>query len=152
MTLLLSLLIGVFAGLRSLTAPAVVAWAVKWGWLKLTGPLSLIGSLPSVVLLTLLAVFELVADKLPKTPNRTAPVGLVARLLTGGVSGACITAAVGQGVVAGALLGAAGAAIGCFGGYQLRKRLVAALGTKDIYVAMVEDLIAIAGCVWIVSR
>jgi uncharacterized membrane protein len=122
------------------------------GWLKLTGPLSLIGSSPSVVILTLLAIFELVADKLRKTPNRTAPLGLIARLVTGGMSGACITAAVGQGVFAGALLGAVGAAIGCHGGYHLRKRLVSALGTKDIYVAVVEDLVAIAGCLWVVSR
>ncbi|MDT4968183.1 MAG: hypothetical protein QOJ64_2920 [Acidobacteriota bacterium] len=152
MILLLALLIGVLAGLRSLTAPAVIAWAVYMGWLKLTGPLSLIGSSPSVVILTLLAIFELVADKLRKTPNRTAPLGLIARLVTGGMSGACITAAVGQGVFAGALLGAVGAAIGCHGGYHLRKRLVSALGTKDIYVAVVEDLVAIAGCLWVVSR
>jgi uncharacterized membrane protein len=152
MILLLALLIGVFAGLRSLTAPAVVAWAVYIGWLKLTGPLSHIGSLPSVVILTLLATFELVADKLPKTPNRTAPLGLIARMVTGGVSGACITVAVGQGAFAGALLGAVGAAIGCFGGYQLRKRLVSAIGTKDIYVALVEDLVAVAGCLWVVTR
>lgn len=152
MTLLLALLIGIFAGLRSLTAPATVAWAAHLGWLKLEGPLSFIGSLPAVVILTLLAVGELVADKLPKTPNRTAPLGLIARLVTGGVSGACITAAGGQGVFPGALLGAVGGVVGCFGGYQARTRLVKALGTPDIYVALFEDLVAVAGCLWVVSR
>lgn len=152
MTLFLAFLIGIFAGLRSLTAPASVAWAVHLGWLKLEGPLSFIGSLPSVVILTLLAVGELVGDKLPKTPNRTAPLGLIARLVTGGVSGACITAAGGQGILLGAMLGAVGGVVGCFGGYQARKRLVKALNAPDLYVALFEDLVAIAGCLWVVTR
>jgi len=72
-TLLFAFLIGFFAGLRSLTPPAATAWAAHLGWLKLERPLILIGSLPSVVVFTLLAVVELVADKLPQTPNRTSP-------------------------------------------------------------------------------
>lgn len=152
MTLLFAFLIGIFAGLRSLTAPAMTAWAVYMGWLKLEGPLSLIGSLPAVVILTLLAIGELVVDKLPKTPNRTAPLGLIARLVTGGVTGACVTAAGGQGAFAGGLLGAIGGIVGCFGGYYARRRLVKALGAPDIYVALVEDVVAIAGCLWVVTR
>ena len=35
MTLLFVLLIGVLAGLRSLTPPAVTAWGAHWGWFKL---------------------------------------------------------------------------------------------------------------------
>src|SRR6185369_2843740 len=93
MTLLFAFLIGLFAGLRSLTAPAITAWAAYLGWLKLERPLSLIGSLPSVIIFTVLAVAELVADKLPNTPSRTAPVGLIARIVTGGLTGACIAAA-----------------------------------------------------------
>ncbi len=152
MTLLLPFLIGIFAGLRSLTAPATTAWAVYMGWLKIEGPLSFIGSFPSVVILTLLALGELVADKLPKTPNRTAPLGLIARLVTGGVTGACVTSAGGQGAIAGGLLGAIGGLVGCFGGYRARKRVVRALGAPDIYVALFEDLIAIVGCLWVVTR
>ena len=152
MPLILAFLVGIFAGLRALTPPAITAWAVYMGWLKLEGSLSLIGSLPSVVILTLLAIGELVGDKLPKTPNRTAPLGLIARMVTGGVTGACITLAGGQGAFAGGLLGAIGGAVGCFGGYQTRKRLVSALGTQDFYVALVEDLVAIAGCLWVVTR
>ena len=152
MTLLFAFLMGLFAGLRSLTAPAVTAWAVHLGWLKLEGLLSLIGSLPSVVIFTLLAVVELVADKLPQTPSRTAPPGLIARILMGGLTGACVAAGGGQGAVLGAVLGIVGGGVGCFGGYQARTRLVKALGTPDIYVALVEDLVAIAGCLWVVSR
>src|SRR5713226_572443 len=108
MALLFAFLIGLFAGLRSLMAPAVTAWAVHLGWLKLEGLLSLIGSLPSVVIFTLLAVAELVADKLPQTPSRTAPVGLIARIVTGGLTGACVAAGGGEGSLVGAVLGAVG--------------------------------------------
>jgi uncharacterized membrane protein len=152
MTLLFAFLIGLFVGLRSLTAPATTAWAVRLGWLKLEHPLSAIGSVPAVVIFTLLAIVELVADKLPKTPNRTSPPGLIARIAMGGLTGACIAAGGGQGALPGALLGTLGGVIGCFAGYQARTRLVKALGMPDITIALFEDVVAIAGCLWIVSR
>jgi uncharacterized membrane protein len=152
MTLAFAFLVGFFAGLRSLTAPAATAWAVHLGWLKLQGPLALMGSIPSVAIFSLLAVVELVADKLPKTPSRTAPPGLVARTIMGGLTGACVAAGGGEGALLGAVFGIVGGVVGCFGGFQARDRLVKALGTPDISVALVEDLVAIAGSLWVVSR
>ena len=150
-TLLFAFLIGFFAGLRSLTAPTVTAWAAYLGWLKLERPLALIGSLSSVAIFTLLAVVELVADKLPQTPSRTAPPGLIARIVMGGLTGACVAAGGAQGIFLGAVLGALGGAAGCFAGYQARRWLVKALNTRDFNVALVEDLVAVAGSVWVVS-
>jgi uncharacterized membrane protein len=152
MTLLLAFFIGFFAGLRSLTAPAATAWAVHLGWLKLERPLSLIGSLPAVAIFTLLAVVELVADKLPQTPSRTAPLGLIARIVMGGLAGACVAAGGAQGIFIGALLGAVGGVVGCFGGYQARTWLARALGMRDIYVALLEDLIAVGGSLWVLAQ
>jgi uncharacterized membrane protein len=152
MALVFAFLIGLFAGLRSLTAPAVTAWAAYLGWLKLDRPLSLIGSVPSVVIFSLLAAVELVVDKLPSTPGRTQPPGLIARIVTGALTGACVAVGGGQAAIAGALLGLAGGVVGCFGGYQARKGLVKALGKPDIYVALVEDIIAIGGSLLAVSR
>ena len=152
MTLALAFLIGFFAGLRSLTAPAATAWAAHLGWLKLYHPLSLIGSIPAVAAFTLLAAAELGADKLPRIPRRTSPVGLIARLATGALAGACVAVAGGDGALLGALLGASGGVAGCFAGYYARTRAVSALGVPDIYVAVVEDLIAVGGCAWVVSR
>src|ERR671910_2710771 len=114
MTPVFSFLIGFLAGLRSLTPPAATAWAVYLGWLKVEGPLSLIGSVPSVALFTLLAIVELVADKLPQTPKRTSPPGLIARILMGGLTGACVASGGGQGIFSGALLGGIGGVAGCF--------------------------------------
>jgi uncharacterized membrane protein len=152
MALLFAFLIGLFAGLRSLTAPAATAWAAHLEWLKLERPLSLIGSLPAVVIFTVLAVVELVADKLPRTPSRTSPPGLIARIVTGGLTGACVAASGAQGALLGAVLGVTGGVVGCFGGCYARTRLVKALGTPDIYIALLEDLVAVAGSLWIVSR
>ena len=151
MTMFFAFLIGLFAGLRSLTAPAAVAWAAYLGWLGLDPPLSLIGSLPAVIILTLLALGELVVDKLPNTPKRTEIPGLIARMLTGGIAGACIADGGAQPALPGAVLGAAGGLVGAFAGYQLRTRVVNGLAIRDLYVALGEDLIAIAGCLWIVS-
>ena len=152
MTLLFAFLIGLFAGLRSLTPPAAVAWAVHLGWLKLARPLSLIGSLPAVIILSLLALTELVIDKLPNTPNRTAPPGLIARIVTGGFSGACVSLGGGQSALVGAGLGVIGGIAGCFGGYQARTRLVKFLRQPDFNIALLEDLVAIGGSLFIVSR
>ena len=152
MTFLLCFLIGLFAGLRSLTPPAVTAWAARLGWLKLEGLFAFMGSVPTAAIFTILAVAELVADKLPKTAARTAPPGLIARIVTGAFTGACIAASGGQAIPLGAFLGAVGSLVGCFGGYQVRTRLVRALGTPDIYVALLEDLVTIAGSLWVVSR
>ncbi|MDB6122061.1 MAG: hypothetical protein JWQ71_1054 [Pedosphaera sp.] len=91
--LLLAFLIGVIAGLRSLTAPAVVAWAAHRNWLDLHNtPFSFMGSTAAVVIFTLLAVLELIADQLPSTPNRTKPMGLIPRIILGGLCGAAVAA------------------------------------------------------------
>jgi uncharacterized membrane protein len=50
------------------------------------------------------------------------------------------------------MLGVVGGLVGCFLGYQARTGLVKTLGRRDIYVALVEDLVAIAGSLWVVSR
>lgn len=152
MVLILAFLIGLFAGLRSLTPPAVTAWGAHLGWLKLRSPLSWMGTVAAVAFFTLLALVELVSDKLPKTPARTAPPGLIARILFGGLTGGCVTMGGGQGIALGAILGIVGALVGAFGGYQVRARVVKALGTPDYVVAVVEDLITIGGSLWVVSR
>ena len=152
MTLVFAFLIGLFAGLRSLTPPAAVAWAVHLGWLKLAGPLSVVGSLPALIILSVLAVTELIFDKLPNTPSRTAPPGLIARIVTGGFTGACVSLGGGQSAFVGAGLGLLGGIVGCFAGYHARARLVKALRQPDFNIALLEDLIAIGGSLFIVSR
>jgi uncharacterized membrane protein len=151
--LLLAFSIGVVAGLRSLTAPAVVAWAAHKNWLNLQGTfLSFMGSTAAVIAFVLLAVVELIADQLPNTPSRTKPPGLIARIILGGLSGAAVAAAGAQSLGIGGILGAAGGIAGAFGGYQVRTRLVRALKVPDFVIACLEDAIAIGGGLSVVSR
>src|SRR6266436_8461642 len=151
--LLLAFGIGIIAGLRSLTAPAVAAWAAHRGWLGLQGTsLSFLGSTAAVAIFTILAVVDLVADQLPSTPARTKPPGLIARILLGGLWGAAIALAGGQSAAVGACLGAIGGIVGALVGYQVRTRLVQALKVPDIVIAVLEDLVAIAGGLFSVTR
>ena len=136
--------IGIVAGLRSMTAPAVISWAARLGWLDLTGsPLAFMGSWAAVAILSVLAAGEYVADMLPTTPRRTTAAPLIARIAMGALSGACLCASADQSLPAGAVLGGIGGVIGAFAGYEARTRLVKTLRTKDAGVAIVEDLVAI---------
>jgi uncharacterized membrane protein len=145
--------IGIVAGLRSMTAPALVAWAAHLGWLHLQNSFfAFMGSTWAVVILTIFAAAELIADQLPKTPPRTAPVGLIARIITGAFSGACVAVSALTVVWIGAAIGVVGAIIGAYGGYNARTALVRALRVPDFVVAIPEDVIAIALGLFLVSR
>jgi uncharacterized membrane protein len=151
--ILLAFLIGVASGLRSLTAPAAVAWAAHLGWVNLGGTLlSFMGSTAAVAIFTLAALGELVADKLPSTPSRTAPPGLIARIVLGGLCGASLSAAGMQSIALGAAIGVAGGLAGTFAGHKARTGLVRALKVRDIGIALLEDAVAIGGSLFIVSR
>ena len=97
---LLSLLIGIIAGLRTMTAPAAVAWAIYLNHRSLDVPwLTFLGNIWVRWILTALALVELIVDQLPSTPSRTVPVQFGARILTGSISGAAIGATSGSWVV-----------------------------------------------------
>jgi uncharacterized membrane protein len=105
-----------------------------------------------IVVLSLLAILELVNDKLPRTTSRTKIGPLVARLVTGGISGAVLVTGGGGSPIAGAVAGAVGALAGTFGGYQARVRSVRRLGTPDYVIALAEDVIAVGAAILIASR
>jgi uncharacterized membrane protein len=153
LVLLLALGIGVIAGLRALTAPATVSWAAHLGWIQLAGShLSWMASIITAIILTLLAIAEIVNDKLPKTPARTAPPSIVIRMLMGGFAAATLSVGVGGSPWVGALLGLVGALIGTFGGYYVRTGVVRALHSPDWPIALVEDAFAICGGLFLASR
>jgi uncharacterized membrane protein len=149
--------IGVIAGLRSLTAPAVVSWAAQRREIDLRETrLAFLGAAPAPQLLTALAFAELVGDKLPAAPSRKAPGPFLGRLLLGALSGAALAAAAHpqagtRPAAAGALLGGLGAVAGTLGGYEARTRLVAALHGPDVAIAVLEDAVAITGGLFLVA-
>ena len=145
LVLLLALLIGVVAGLRTFTAPAVMAWAAFLHWINLSGTwASWVGHWATVAVLTILAVIELVSDQMESMPSRKTALPFLARLASGAFAGAVLGTAwgykwssLGAGMV--------GAVIGTIGGYEARTRLVAANGGRDRPIALGEDLLAVAG-------
>jgi uncharacterized membrane protein len=145
--------IGAIAGLRSFTAPAAVCWAAHLGWINLQDSrIAFMATAAAVAIASLLAIGELVMDKLPSTPNRTTPGPLAGRLVMGAVCGAAIGVTTGQSIVLTVVLGAVGALIGTFGGYRVRHRLVTGLKVKDLVIALMEDVVAIGGAFLLVSR
>jgi uncharacterized membrane protein len=151
--LLLAFGIGVVAGLRSITAPAIVALAADLGWINPSGScLAFMGSAWAVAIFTFGALFEFVADQIPTTPARTTAVPLTARIVMGLLTGACLGTAGGTSLWLGALIGAIGAIAGAFGGYRARVGLVRALHAPDIAIAIPEDLIAMGLGLFLVPR
>jgi uncharacterized membrane protein len=142
--LLLALLVGVIAGLRAFTAPAIVSWAAALGWLHLDGSwLAFLSYRFTPYVFTVLALGEFVTDQLPSTPSRKVPMQFAPRLLSGALSGAAIGIPSGQ-LVGGLVAGVVGAVIGTLGGAEVRGRLAATFG-KDRPAALIEDAVAILG-------
>jgi uncharacterized membrane protein len=113
--------------------------------------LAWLGSAPAAYTFTALALIELIADQLPQTPSRKAPVGFIVRLVTGALSGAAVGTAA-QSPLVGMAGGLIGSVIGTLGGYEFRTRLVRAIGGKDLPIALLEDALAVGGALLIVSR
>ena len=142
MLVLCALLVGIISGLRTFTPPAVVSWFARSGSLAVAGsPLAFMGYKYTAIVFTALALFEIVSDKLPKTPSRKTPPQFIARILSGALTGATIGAAGGS-LLFGLLLGVVGAILGTLGGAAMRARLAAAFG-RDLPAALLEDVIAI---------
>lgn len=141
--LILALLLGLTGGCRTFTPLATVAIA---GWLAVLplegGPLGWLASQWVAFPLLALALAELLGDKHPKTPSRRRPGAVVARIASGGLSGAALVSAAPVALPLGAALGVAGALIGTYGGFFCRSRLAEIFG-RDLPAALVEDWFAV---------
>ena len=148
---IMAFLIGTVTGLRTLAPAAVVSWAAHLGWLDLHGTwASFLGAAVTPYILSVLALAELIADKLPGTPSRKIPMQFGARIAMGALTGAAL--AVPAGVwIAGLVAGVVGAIVGTLAGAELRGRLSRAVG-KDLPIALLEDVVAIGVAILIVSR
>ncbi len=129
-----------------MTPPALVCWAAYLGWLHFAGTrLAFLSHRSTLIVFTVLAVVELIADKLPNTPARTATLGLTARIVFGGACGLALATSADVSLVFSVLLASIGAIVGAFAGYHCRRLVVLKAHVPDLAVAVVEDLIAIAG-------
>jgi uncharacterized membrane protein len=141
-------LLGLVTGMRTMTAMMVLCWFAYAGHLPLDDTWAFwAAKLVTAIIFTVLAIGEYIVDKLPKTPNRTAPFPLVARLVFAGLVGAIVAAGLNGSGVEGVILSVGGALIGAFAGFLIRRELVLRLKSKDWPVAVVEDVSAVLGAV-----
>jgi len=142
--------IGAVAGLRALTAPALLAWAVRRKWIRLrNSPFAALLSAQASNRITDLAISELITDKLPFTPSRLKTGPLASRLVSGAVCGATIYGVADRPLAEGAVLGGVGALAGAFAGYYTRKKLSGDM--PNLGIAVLEDALAIGGGIIIIA-
>jgi len=147
-------ILGVVAGMRSMMAPAVLALTLwrRPEYVPASAPAQWLALFPVAVVLGIAALGELVADKLPMTPNRIALGPFVARLVTGSITGAALVQVGGINPWAGAACGAVGAIAGTFGMFHARKFAGRVTGISDPYIGAIEDIVAIAIAATVVAR
>jgi uncharacterized membrane protein len=149
--LLFAFLLGCICGLRSMTAPALVAWAAHLGWLHLQGSrLAFFAHPVSLVIFSLFAIGELIADKLPFIPARIQAGPLGVRILFAALCAAAVCVSGGASLLLGAILGALGAVLGAFAVHTYRRSLSSKV--PDLLLALLEDLVAVGGGFLLLSR
>jgi uncharacterized membrane protein len=133
--LFLALAIGFVSGLRTFTSLAAIFLerGGVWGYI-----------------LGVCAIGEYVVDAMPWTPSRTAPVGLIARSISGAIAGWFIAGMHDGNAIVGAIAGVVGAVIGAFGGRAARAAAIRAIGALP--AAYLEDAVAIGLAFVIVTR
>ena len=141
--LIIAFVVGVACGLRALVGLAAVSWAASSGRLPLQETwLAFVGFRATPIVTSLLAIFELVTDKLPKTPSRLVPPQFGARIAMGALTGAAIGASQGH-LLMGVLPGIVGSILGTLGGSKARAAAARLFG-RDLPAALLEDVVAIA--------
>jgi uncharacterized membrane protein len=140
--LILAFVVGIACGLRALVGLAAVSWAARSQHLPLQGTwLAFLGFRATPIITSLLAIGELVTDKLPKTPSRLVPPQFAARLSIGALSGAAI-GVTHEHLLMGVLAGVIGTIVGTLLGHKTRAAASRLFG-RDLPAALLEDIAAI---------
>ncbi|WP_207430181.1 DUF4126 family protein [Sabulibacter ruber] len=140
-----ALALGAIAGMRAMTAPALVTDHYAKSptfFLEGTG-LNFLQNKNVSTSLKILAVAELIGDKFPQLPNRIAPLQLLPRVVSGALVGATVAEAEGESKVTGGLLGVVGALVSSYAFYFLRQKLGKLTGLPDATFAVMEDALAL---------
>ena len=139
-----ALALGAISGLRSMSGPAFVSRAASRGKLDLDGTsLAFLGSPRLSRALLLMELGELLGDKLPVAPSRTALLPLLGRAASGALAGATVFVSEGRSATTGILLGSSAAVTAAFAGEWLRAFAVEKSGLPGPVVALAEDAIVL---------
>lgn len=137
--------LGALAGMRSMTAPALLASNLSKFHVPALAhsPLRLLQKPWVATGLRVLAASEMASDKLPHMPDRTVPVSVLGRSLAGALSGATLYKANHDRPLVGALLGGAAALAATFGSFWLRKRTSETSKLPNALLGGLEDALVL---------
>ncbi|WP_276496987.1 DUF4126 family protein [Pontibacter litorisediminis] len=142
-----ALAMGALAGMRSLSAPALLSHVLldqKNGALANT-PLRFLQNKYVANTLAGLAATELLGDKLPAAPDRTVVSSLLMRAASGAVVGAAVYGSRHRSLAEGAALGAAAAVAATYASFYLRKTLCEKTSLADPVIGALEDALVLTG-------
>jgi uncharacterized membrane protein len=127
-----------------MSAPALLSRSASRGDIgNIEGtPFAFLASPRTARILTVLAIGEALADKLPFSPNRISAPGLIGRMASGALVGAALFAAAERRAAIGAGLGLLAAAAASYPSYYLRVKTQEKLGAPNWAVGLVEDTLA----------
>lgn len=137
--------IGLIAGMRAMMAPAATGTYLSKISSGSNEPVAIkfLRSPIGVKVLQALAAGELVGDKLPAAPNRTALAGVIGRVVNGALSAAAISKVNKKNVLTGALVGGGAALLSTYACFYLRRYISSRPHIKDYAVGGVEDALAL---------
>ena len=139
-----ALALGWTAGMRSASAPALLAHTLASGRPPRRNPARLLAAPAPRRLLALAAGGEMIADKLPFIPARTTLMPLLGRAASGALVGTAVAAARRSDPLVGVLAGVVGAVAGSFVMEAARREVGVRLDLPDPMVAVVEDGLTLA--------
>jgi len=143
-TLLLSAGAGFLAGMRSMMPAAFLSYYFSATHdFYIPKPFKFLTSSKAPLITTALAAGEVIADKLPFTPDRINTGRLVGRAVSGAFAGAAIHRVKQENVMAGVIAGAAGAIASSYIFYYARTKGRKKAKAAPLSAAFTEDALAI---------
>jgi uncharacterized membrane protein len=137
-------IMGFATGLRTFTPLAFICWVAVWGWLPLeSSRLHFLGTATGATIVSVLALVELIGDKLPMTPRRTSTGPLGGRILIASFASAAVAIGMGQSWIVAIICGAVASVIGSFAGFRYRTSITKKIGLNDWISALSEDFVTI---------
>ncbi len=140
--LIKAVLIGTVAGMRCMSAPAIVANSIGSDEAKKLGPLGLVGDPKVQKFFDIAAGVELAADKLPQMGARVEAGPLFVRAVSGAICGGVVSRANRENALLGGLVGGLAAGVSAHIFYTARRHANLDLGIPDPLLAVAEDTAA----------
>ncbi|MDJ1485474.1 DUF4126 family protein [Cytophagaceae bacterium YF14B1] len=146
-------IIGGLAGSRTSSAPAVTSILLSKNPTKAFAPklIRFLGNQSVSQVMQLMAIPELIMDKVPTVGDRITPMGVACRMVSGTLCGALLFRSRNQDVVKGMLIGGLAALLSTYALFYTRKKLAEKTQIPDALLGTAEDAIVVAGGKWLVN-